>query len=125
MPDVTWGLEPEPWMTSGVCRSTDPEMFYPEPGDLRGLRDAKRQCNGWDKRDMAPCPVRDQCIRYAIANDEQWGVWGGYSERDRRRLRGQHKRTGWVPQDHAEAAEMLDALTAAPSGEPEKDGAAA
>ena len=51
-------------------------MFFPEKGV--STRDAKQVCRG--------CDVREECLAYALANDEKFGIWGGLSERERRRL---------------------------------------
>jgi WhiB family redox-sensing transcriptional regulator len=64
------------WQSRGLCAQTDPEAFFPAKGD--SAREAKRLC--------ARCPVRAECLAYALANNEQHGVWGGLSERERRRL---------------------------------------
>ena len=55
------------------------EAFFPEKGG--STRDAKRVCG--------VCPVREECLQYAMDNDERFGIWGGLSERERRRLRKQ------------------------------------
>ena len=55
----------------------DPEAFFPEKGG--STREAKRIC--------AACPVRDDCLQYALENDERFGIWGGLSERERRRAK--------------------------------------
>ncbi len=60
----------------GLCAQTDPELFFPEKGG--STRPAKAVCAG--------CPVRAQCLEHALAHDERYGVWGGTSERERRRL---------------------------------------
>jgi WhiB family redox-sensing transcriptional regulator len=76
----TWGFsapDRQPWMAEGVCGSTDPEAFFPDKGG--STRIAKRICIG--------CPVVAECLQYALDNDERFGVWGGYSERERRQLR--------------------------------------
>lgn len=67
------------WQADALCAQTDPEAFFPEKGG--STRDAKRVCN--------ECPVRDACLEYAMENDERFGIWGGLSERERRRLRKQ------------------------------------
>ena len=64
------------WQRDAVCAQTDPEVFFPEQGG--STRDAKVVCSG--------CDVRAECLAYALDNDEQYGVWGGLSERERRRL---------------------------------------
>jgi WhiB family transcriptional regulator, redox-sensing transcriptional regulator len=65
------------WQDRALCAQTDPEAFFPEKGG--STREAKRICLG--------CEVRDECLDYALANDERFGIWGGLSERERRRLK--------------------------------------
>jgi len=65
------------WQTDALCAQTDPEAFFPEKGG--STRDAKRIC--------ASCDVRSECLEYALANDERFGIWGGLSERERRKLK--------------------------------------
>jgi WhiB family redox-sensing transcriptional regulator len=65
------------WQADALCAQTDPEAFFPEKGG--STRDAKKVCGS--------CPVKQQCLDYALANDERFGIWGGMSERERRRLR--------------------------------------
>lgn len=67
----------EQWQERALCAQTDPEAFFPEKGG--STREAKRICMG--------CEVRDECLEYALANDERFGIWGGLSERERRRLK--------------------------------------
>ena len=73
------GLEADAqsWQERALCAETDPEAFFPEKGG--STRGAKRICSG--------CDVRAECLEYALANDERFGIWGGLSERERRRLR--------------------------------------
>jgi len=68
---------PPRWMRDALCAEVDPELFYPESGESN--RDAKRICAG--------CEVRAECLGYALAHREGHGVWGGTTERERRRLR--------------------------------------
>ena len=68
---------PLAWQTDALCAQTDPEAFFPEKGG--STRDAKRICTS--------CEVKGQCLDYALSNDERFGIWGGLSERERRRLR--------------------------------------
>ena len=67
----------EEWQERALCAQTDPEAFFPEKGG--STREAKRICMG--------CEVRDACLEYALAHDERFGIWGGLSERERRRLK--------------------------------------
>ena len=72
-----WGLVASPgWWFAGLCAQTDPEVFFPEKGG--SVREAKAVC--------ARCPVRAQCLAHALAHGERFGVWGGLSEPERRRL---------------------------------------
>ncbi|MEP6695453.1 MAG: WhiB family transcriptional regulator [Pseudonocardiales bacterium] len=65
------------WQEQALCAQTDPEAFFPEKGG--STREAKRICTG--------CEVRAECLEYALAHDERFGIWGGLSERERRRLK--------------------------------------
>lgn len=62
------------WQEFALCSQTDPEAFFPEKGG--STREAKRVC--------AQCEVREECLEYALVNDERFGIWGGLSERERR-----------------------------------------
>ena len=65
------------WQERALCAQTDPEAFFPEKGG--STREAKRICLG--------CEVKDECLDYALAHDERFGIWGGLSERERRRIK--------------------------------------
>ncbi|PWJ53072.1 WhiB family transcriptional regulator, redox-sensing transcriptional regulator [Quadrisphaera granulorum] len=65
------------WQERALCAQTDPESFFPEKGG--STREAKRVCMS--------CEVRVPCLEYALANDERFGIWGGLSERERRRVK--------------------------------------
>jgi WhiB family transcriptional regulator, redox-sensing transcriptional regulator len=67
------------WQDKGLCAQTDPDAFFPEKGG--SIRPAKSVCRS--------CEVRAECLEYALENDERFGIWGGMSERERRRLRRQ------------------------------------
>ena len=83
-----WGLfqpgDDLSWQHKALCSQTDPEAFFPEKGG--STRDAKRVC--------AQCEVRAQCLEWAIEHDERFGIWGGMSERERRRYK--KERRGWA-----------------------------
>ena len=68
---------PLAWQSDSLCAQTDPEAFFPEKGG--STRDAKKICTS--------CEVRARCLDYALENDERFGIWGGLSERERRKLR--------------------------------------
>ena len=65
------------WQDKALCAQTDPEAFFPEKGG--STREAKRICMG--------CEVKQECLEYALMQDERFGIWGGLSERERRRLK--------------------------------------
>jgi len=65
------------WQARALCAQTDPEAFFPEKGG--STREAKRVC--------LSCEVRVECLEYALEQDERFGIWGGLSERERRRLK--------------------------------------
>ena len=67
------------WQERALCAQTDPEAFFPEKGG--STREAKRVCGS--------CEVRAECLGYALEHDERFGIWGGLSERERRRLKRQ------------------------------------
>jgi WhiB family redox-sensing transcriptional regulator len=69
--------EEQGWQERALCAQTDPEAFFPEKGG--STREAKRICQS--------CEVRAECLEYALAHDERFGIWGGMSERERRKLR--------------------------------------
>jgi WhiB family redox-sensing transcriptional regulator len=69
--------DPMAWQADALCAQTDPEAFFPEKGG--STRDAKRICQN--------CEAKSACLDYALANDERFGIWGGLSERERRKLK--------------------------------------
>lgn len=74
---VATGLDADTsWMAKGNCRNFPPAMFFPSDGV--GVDRARRICAG--------CEVAIQCLEYALAEHIDHGVWGGCSERERRRI---------------------------------------
>jgi WhiB family redox-sensing transcriptional regulator len=67
------------WQDQANCLGVDTDLFFRERG--ASTREAKEVCKG--------CIVRGECLEYALANGEKFGIWGGLSERERRRLRRQ------------------------------------
>ncbi len=64
------------WLAAARCKDMDPDVFFPTDGI--GVQVAQRIC--------AECDVVDQCLEYALASRIDHGVWGGASERERRRI---------------------------------------
>jgi WhiB family transcriptional regulator, redox-sensing transcriptional regulator len=64
------------WMADGHCATQPPSLFFPSDG--AGVEKARKVC--------ATCPMRTQCLEYALVNRVDHGVWGGTSERQRRRI---------------------------------------
>ena len=64
------------WMAQGNCADKPPELFFPSDGV--GVEVAKRVC--------VACPVQERCLEHALRNRIDHGVWGGTSERQRRRI---------------------------------------
>lgn len=64
------------WMARGKCRDVAPAVFFPSDGV--GVQVAQKIC--------AECPVTEPCLEYALANRIDHGIWGGCSERERRRI---------------------------------------
>ena len=67
------------WQNYANCLGVDPNLFFPERG--ASTREAKEVCRG--------CVVQDECLEFALSNGEKFGIWGGRSERERRRVRRQ------------------------------------
>jgi WhiB family redox-sensing transcriptional regulator len=65
------------WKRQANCMGVDPDLFFPERGS--STREAKEVCRG--------CVVREDCLEFALNNGEKFGIWGGLSERERRRIR--------------------------------------
>ncbi len=67
------------WQQYSNCLGVDPDLFFPERG--ASTKEAKEVCRG--------CVVREDCLEFALQNGEKFGIWGGMSERERRRIRRQ------------------------------------
>src|SRR4051812_29825276 len=64
------------WADLGSCVSSDPDIFFPERGENTSY--ARSECRG--------CPVRHQCLDYAMTTGQKFGIWGGMTPAQRRRL---------------------------------------
>ena len=92
------GADERPWQEMANCLGVDPDLFFPERG--ASTREAKDVCRG--------CVVRVDCLEYALANGEKFGIWGGMSERERRRIRRQRA----LARQAAASAAQADSITA-------------
>lgn len=70
------------WRDFAACAEADPEAWFPEKGG--SVTQAKAICRR--------CPVQAQCLEYALATDQRFGIWGAKSERERRRIKQQRER---------------------------------
>lgn len=68
-----------------ACITTDPEVFFPDPSDLRGIATARSYC----KR----CPVSAECLQASLDLDARYGIWGGLTPEERG-YRERHARPG-------------------------------
>jgi WhiB family transcriptional regulator, redox-sensing transcriptional regulator len=81
-----WG-----WQWRAACRGEDTGLFFP-PSDVE-TRDAKVQRERRAKAICATCPVRIECLEYAVRTQEPHGIWGGLNELERRVLVRERERS--------------------------------
>ena len=76
----------EEWRGRAACGEVDTGLFFPigQAGALAQVAEAKRICGG--------CQVRDACLEFAIATNQEYGVWGGADEEERRSIRRHRRR---------------------------------
>ncbi len=72
------------WRLRGACRGLDPEVFFPTTEE-EDIQRAKAVCD--------TCAVQQQCLEFALANREAEGIWGGATEKERRRILRQRRKT--------------------------------
>jgi WhiB family redox-sensing transcriptional regulator len=79
------------WRRLAACRSADPDLFFPVSGGgwAGQVEKAKALCGA--------CPVRRRCLQYAISGDEAYGVWGGLTGDERRRVSWLARERGRAP----------------------------
>jgi WhiB family transcriptional regulator, redox-sensing transcriptional regulator len=84
-----------PWWDRAACRGAATDLFFPVGAAAGEARWARQIC--------ARCPVQEQCLAYALASGQQYGIWGGRDEQERRQLRQQPREPseGSVPAGHA------------------------
>ena len=76
-------MKTQAWRSQARCRGLDPEIFYPASDE--DADEAKNVCG--------ECPVRLACLEYALAARERDGIWGGCTERERRRIIRQRRKS--------------------------------
>ena len=98
------GMRDFNWMRKAECRDVDPELFFPDSGDVHAVEVAKLVCES--------CPVADQCLQFALESKERYGVWGGRTERERRNMhyRGTRRQHRERVEDERRIRELLTQL---------------
>jgi WhiB family transcriptional regulator, redox-sensing transcriptional regulator len=79
---------PATWQESAACRQADPELFFPigSAGPAAAdIQQAKAVCTS--------CPVQQPCLAYALASRQEFGIWGGRDENERRLLHRHRRET--------------------------------
>lgn len=84
------------WMQKGNCHGVDPDLMHPAVGDTQAAEAARAVCVG--------CPVKGPCLDYALANREHQGIWGGLTDKERRKEAKRRRQLGLLPR-------RLDATT--------------
>ena len=97
--DLSAAAQNENWRDRAACYGLDPELFYPDQGPTAGetVRQAKKVC--WND-----CPVRQECEDYGVEHELRYGVFGGWTVRERRALR---RLRDLPPGEQAETTEEL------------------
>lgn len=81
------------WDRHAECRDTDPALFFPVGTSGHAAAEQIQQA----KQVCATCPVQGPCLEYALATNQDHGVWGGRDEKERRMLRRQRRRLAGKP----------------------------
>ena len=102
MNDTIEPADAKGWQDFANCLGVDPDLFFPERG--ASTREAKEVCKG--------CVVREDCLEYALANGEKFGIWGGLSERERRRIRRQRYTRALLTNGATSTTAVADTATA-------------
>lgn len=72
------------WQAKAACRNQDPTVFFPDEGDDEATiaaKEAAAKCVCWD------CPVRRDCLEFAVVTNQKYGIWGAANEQERQRIR--------------------------------------
>lgn len=76
---ATLSITPEPWTVAAVCATTNPDAWFPEPGT--STKPATTVCQ--------TCPVRAECLDYAVRTNQRDGIWGGMTPQQIRNMRAE------------------------------------
>ncbi len=82
MEQIADGFDPDnppTWRDDSVCRGFDISVFFPDESDATAIAHAREICGS--------CPVQDDCVSYAVENNQNEGIWGGTTRQERRKLR--------------------------------------
>ncbi len=94
--------DPTPWAEEGACKGMSPNIFFPgQGGHAMGI-------SAYAKTVCEKCPVMLECRKYSLDNNERYGVWGGWGERERRIERLRRSRIRGI------AADLFDELAETP-----------
>lgn len=75
--EMFWEADELDWQEFAACAGADPDLFFLERGGI-GYSEGKKFCR--------QCPVRQECLDYAVRHKIKFGLWGGLAERQRRKL---------------------------------------
>lgn len=93
LPAIYERRNPQDWMDQAKCHGLPGNLFYAEyQHNNSQVQEARSVCRGTHLDHPGVCPVIQECLDYAINNGERYGVWGGCSERERRRIKRQRYR---------------------------------
>ena len=82
---LTLSAQPDAWRSLASCRDTDPDLFFPVGTTgpaIEQIENAKAVCR--------QCDAQSDCLEFALATNQDSGIWGGTSEEERRKLRKQY-----------------------------------
>ncbi len=86
---LNFDIEQESWMLEGACSNLDSDLFFPVGSSMKAMKkslEAKAICN--------ECPVKLDCLEYALNTNQDSGIWGGTTEDERKSIRREYRKTG-------------------------------
>ena len=90
-----------PWFKNGLCHRTGLELFFPDDKE-----DARHKTPKAKAICATPCPVKDKCLQYALETNSQYGVWGGTTRTDRKRIQAEMKLMEMTPKEWIECQKL-------------------